>query len=259
MIDVFSQYRRFFAAATLGAHSNFLSQGGFRQKDVRFLLMLFLNWMEPSTKGADQKVHNTQLSRYLEDLKSAGFASKRAASGRRPVYQLTRTGLVELIGQLTEVPVPPPFDQFFFVYYFVRNYGARLTEMVAQKESRLPRSFQLELAALLDHHELLEQQIKAVRLDIQKLEARVKETKGAYELARKNQDRGADEMIRLVALHYPYDLNSTKPMGELMGEIPAPLRGYEMIEGNHARLKYLWEPQLEYLKGYLASLLGLVG
>jgi len=256
MIDVFTHCRRFFAAAALGAHSNFSPEGGFRQKDFRFLLVLFLNWLEPSTREMDQEIHNTQLSRYLDTLTRHGFALRRM-NQKRPLYQITRSGLVELIGQLTEVPVQAPFEQFFFSYYFVRNYSSRLTELVAQKESRLPRSFQIELSAMLDHRELLDQQIKAIQLEIRKLEVRLKETKGAYDLARANQDKGPEEMIRLVELHFPYDLNSTKPMSELMREIPAQLRAYELTEGNLARVQYLWQPQLEHLNGYLRSLMSL--
>ncbi|MGZ5278780.1 MAG: hypothetical protein ACXWC9_02485, partial [Pseudobdellovibrionaceae bacterium] len=174
MVDLYSVYRLYFVAAILGAHSNF-SNEGFRQKDVRFFIGLFFNWMDSTTKGVDDKIHNTQVSRYLEALVSDGYAVK-LGRGRTPRYQLTRTGLLEMVGQLGQVPVGAPLERFFFVFYFMRTYGARLTELVAQKENRIPKSFQIELQSLLDTNELLNQQIRYVQLEIRKLEVRLQDT-----------------------------------------------------------------------------------
>ena len=59
-------YQAYFHAATLGAESNFRHRG-FRQKDFRFLLELFANWMECSLPGGGLGLHNAQVARYLED------------------------------------------------------------------------------------------------------------------------------------------------------------------------------------------------
>ncbi len=254
MVDLFSIYRVYFVAAALGAHSN-APENGFRQKDVRFLLGLFLNWMDATTKGVDETIHNTQISRYLEGLVKSGHAS-RVGKQRAPSYQLTRTGLLELVSQLTHVPVGSPIEQFFFVYFFARTYGERLKELVAQKENRLPRSFQVELEALLDHRELLEQQIRATQLEIKKLESRIQDTKGAHALAMKLSAQGAkvDELIAAVESRYPYDLNSQKPMSELFREVPPPLRQWELTVGNLHRADFLWSSMKEYLQDYVKTL-----
>ncbi len=254
MTDLFSYCRIYFIAAALGAHSNFLQQG-FRQKDVRFLIGLFLNWMDASTKGVDEKIHNTQISRFLDQLLKDGYATK-SGRGSVPRYQLTRAGLLELVGQLVHAPVPAPFEQFFFVFYFVKTYGSRLTELVAQKENRLPRSLQVELQSLLDLKEILDQQIRFVQLEIRKLEERMKETKGAAQLASQLSTKGAsaDEMIRSVEQLFPYEMNSQKKMSDLFREIPPALRIWELTTGNTNRYEILWASQKESLEGYFKVL-----
>lgn len=257
MVDLFSNYRCYFVAATLGAHSNFAVEG-FRQKDVRFLLGLFLNWVDSTTKGIDSIVHNTQILRYLENFVRSGYASKMG-KGRAPRYQLTRSGLLELVGQLTKASSGAPIEQFFFVYYFVRTYGQRLTDLVAQKENGLPRSFQVELEALLDHEELLNQQIRSIQLEIRKLESRRISTNSVVKLADDLNRQGAkaDDIAREAEERYPYDLNSHKSMSELFREIPPALRTWELTVGNRNRSAYLWDPLMAYLESYLRTLQGL--
>lgn len=248
MIDIFAVGRVYFAAAALGAHSN-APPAGFRQKDVRFLLALFCNWVEPTL---DSQIHNTQVSRFTEGLVSMGFATRSRSKPHR--YQLTRPGLIEIINRLTQLPAHPHPDQFFFVYYFLRNYGGRLAEMVEQKEQRIPRAFQVELKALLDHEELLNRQIRAVTLEIEKFDGRIRDTQGAHDLAKDNSDKGVDEVIRLIEQHFPYDLHAVKPMSQLLGEFPPALRQHELTTGNRCRVGFLWKPQQELLKNYLAIL-----
>ncbi len=257
MVDLFGTYRAFFVAGTLGAHSNF-AKAGFRQKDVRFLIGLFLNWVESVSPGADEAIHNTQILRYLEKLKKEGFAT-RTGQGQSSRYFLTRAGLLELVSQLTRISSKSQFEHFFFVYFFVRTYGERLTELVRQKESRLPRSFEVELSALLDHHELLALQVRAIEIEIKKLESRIAETKAAKKMAEdfSRKGMGADEIVRLVEEQFPYELNSAKPMSDLFREIPPVQRMWELTTGNHNRVQYLLAPLKKDLQGYLETLKGL--
>jgi len=253
MIDIFSSYSVFFAAAAIGAHSNFVE--GFRQRDVRFLLGMFLNWVNSTTKGVDERVHNTQIARFLDGLVSVGHATRKG-SGHSRRYQLTRGGLLGLVEQMVSLQMQAPVEHFFFVFYFVKNYGPRLTELSAQKESKLPKSAQIELSALLDSTELLHRQKRAVQLELQKLEGRIFETEGAAKLARDlvGKGRGSDEIVASVEQMFPYDLNSVKPMSELFREVPPALRLWELTSGNDARARLLWRPFKTYLMGYLEVL-----
>jgi hypothetical protein len=228
-----------------------MDREGFRQKDVRFLLGLFLNWVDSTVKNVEESVHNTQISRYLDGLVRGGFASVKTGAGRKR-YQLGRAGMLELVGRITRVPVQAPLEQFFFAHYFVKTYRARLTELVAAKENRLPRSLQLELEALLDPEEMRTQQLRAVQLEIRKLESRIQETLGAAALSAKLEKEGTavEEMVRAVEQKFPYDLNNAKPMSELFHEVPPHLRGWELTVGNRNRAEILWGPMRDYLRDY---------
>lgn len=208
--------------------------------------------MDATTKGVDENIHNTQISRYLESLANHGFLSRQRS--RNPKYQITRAGLVELIGRVTQIPVAAPLERFFFSFYFVKTYETRLTELVEQKENRLPRSFQVELKALLDPKELLERQIRAVELEIRKLDERIRETQGAADLARSKAGVDSSEIVRLVETHYPYDLKNVKPMRELLLEVPPQQRIHELTIGNENRIALIWEPMRGHLENYLKTL-----
>ena len=260
MVDLFSVYRVYFVASTLGVHSNFY-QEGFRQKDLRFLLSLFLNWMTPVSGDADAQIHNTQVGRYLESLAKQGFVD-HVGKPKPPRYRLTRTGLMELVSQLTHSGQDARLEEFFFVYCFLKIYGNRLKELVAGKESReyrLPRSYQVELEALLDHTELLERRIRDVQLQIRKIDGRIQETNATNALASKLSARGegAAEIIRAVEENFPYDLNRQKKMSEFMHEIPPELRTWELTSGNESRVRMLWTPMRNHFDSYLKILLDL--
>ena len=253
-MDVFRALDVYFTAATLGAHSNF-HKDGFRQRDLKFLLGLFLNWMDATAKDLELAVHNTQIARYLDQQVKAGYAS-RAGTGQNRRYRLTRGGVLASVEKLTVTPVTAPLERFFFIHYFVSNYHGRLKDLAESGGERLPKAFQIELSARLNAGEMLDRQIAFVRTEIQKLEARIKDTKGAAKLARDLTAKGRtpDETAAQVSEMFPYDLNSVKPMKTLMTEIPAHLRVWELTAGNDHRSELLWGPMKNYLLYYLENL-----
>src|SRR4051812_38457160 len=109
--SVLDQFRIYFDTAVLGAHFNFRGSG-FRQKDVRFLVELFTNWMESTLGELTLSVHNAQISRYLQDLDRKKLVA-RTTRERVPRYQLTRQGLVRLLSELVERAPVLPLEQFF--------------------------------------------------------------------------------------------------------------------------------------------------
>ncbi len=224
ILDMFSTLGCYFTAATLGAHSNAAGKG-FRQKDLRFILGLFLNWMDGTQKGAEASLHNTQIARYLEVLVKHGFA-KRSGVAKASRYSLTRSGLLELVTRLTRVPVHAPMEQFFFVNYFVNTYRQRLTELVEREGSFMPASLRLELESLLDSKELIQTQIRFVELEIRKLAESLRDTQGAMELAERESRKGvsAEVIIGKVEKEFPYELNSHKPLSEFLHDFPPDLR-----------------------------------
>ena len=114
---LFKRFEFLVAAAVIAAHANSRAQG-FRQREVRFLIELFSNWVSASLEGEVLELKNTQILRYLEGLSSEAFA-RRSVRQRFPVYRLTRLGLIELLSRLVNPPAAIPPAQFFFVFYFL--------------------------------------------------------------------------------------------------------------------------------------------
>ncbi len=247
-------YQAFFHAAALGAESNFRARG-FRQKDFRFLLELFANWMECSLPGGSLGVHNAQVSRYLNDLVSHGLARKNTR-GTQPRYNLTRAGVISVLQSLVDRNSFLPFEQWFFVHYFVRQYGARIDELAKEQGAQFPRALKLEIEALRDPADLVARQLRFVEKEIRKLEERISEARLAALLARKLFADGVkfEEVVAEVQKKHPYDLNNQKPMRELFSELPEAMRRMEIEHGNHERADLLWEPVKDFLENYRKAL-----
>src|SRR5262245_51590688 len=121
------RYRVLFHAAAIAAHARF-NKEGFRQKDFRFLIELFSNWLEATLEGSSLEVENTQIARYLTGLVEEGWAKQ--TGGTRPRYRLTRDGLVEQLSRLVDRQYWWPIEDFFFVYYFLDSYRHRIEGLI---------------------------------------------------------------------------------------------------------------------------------
>ncbi|MCM2280459.1 MAG: hypothetical protein NDI61_01275 [Bdellovibrionaceae bacterium] len=244
----------FLNAAAVAAHSNY-GPGGFRQRDLRFLLELFLNWTETSiTERSRTTIHNTQIQRYLNQLVDTGSA-KRLGRAPPPRYRLTRPGLLALVSEITQSPVPAPLEQFHFVHYFVKSYSGRVRELVAE-EGAIPHAFEVELQSRLDPENLLRNQMKFVEGEIQKLDRRVHDAAESAQLSESLVRKGighheiADQLERV----YPYELNNQKPLSELFRELPTSLRVWELTSGNRQRGQLIFHPLAQILRAHLAAL-----
>ncbi len=236
--------------AVLGSHSNFYDRG-FRQKDVRFLFELFTNWMDARVKPEAVRLHNTQVQRYLEELVTKGWARREgSARTREKRYALTRLGLIEFMQSLADPETTRDFVPFQFVYYFLRTYGTRLSELVRAKGSGFSKPLQLEIGLLLDHERLRSERVRRLDFEIERLKSRMQETedtaKLAAKLAREQSDLG--EIVRRVAKEFPYELQAQKSMTDLMQEIPPELRLWELTEGNTQRVRIFWKSLLHDLE-----------
>ena len=57
---------------------------------------------------------------------------------------------------------------------------------------------------------MLSRQTRAVELEIRKLDERIRETKGAAQLARSKTGIASTELVRLIETHFPYDLKNVE-------------------------------------------------
>jgi hypothetical protein len=246
----------YFQAAALAAYSNY-PRAGFRQRDVRFYVDLFLNWTDSTKKVNPVDVHNTQIMRFLKSMQSDGFLKIKA--GRRPIYALTRPGILDLCSELAKTPRTNPVDDFLFALYFVRSYGGRLKDLVVEMDRPFPRSLQIELEAILDWRQMVSRQIQYLDLEIERLKSRIDETQKASALAMKlsKQGEGLVQIATQVSEAHPYELNYYKPMKELLTGLPNEVQIWELTQGNQLRADLLWQSYYDYMIGLKKLIQGL--
>ena len=187
---IFETHEPLVAAAIVAAHAN-SADHGFRQRDVRFLIELFSNWVSFQIGGPVLELKNAQVLRYLAELVSSGEA-KRSKHVKQPRYQLTRHGLLELVTRLATVPrAVEPFG-FLFRHFFLSSYRQRLEQLITGEAERFPLSLKLELEILLDTKRLLATEIAKVELELQKIEQRVSDAQATCELSDGLHKQGLD-------------------------------------------------------------------
>ncbi len=250
---LFRRYEIFVGAATIAAHAN-SAEEGFRQRDVRFLIELFTNWVEHSIEGGILSVKNTQVLRYLEELVTEGFA-KKTRKQKQPKYRLTRVGLLELMNRLSSRSSGGP-EHFFFLLYFLSNYGPKISELIRTESSQFPIGVRLEIEILLDWKRLLKEEIVKTERELRKLSERVETSQRSTRLAAKLFAKGADisEVVGEIEKNYPYQLNSQKPLSELFAGIPTDITRWELETGGMKRIEQIWFPARTILSAYLHSL-----
>ena len=252
--SLFESHSIFADAALVAAHAN-AEDEGFRQRDFKFLIELFSNWMDATLEGQSLVVHNTQSLRLLEESTRLGYL-KKIVRVRAPRYVLTPTGLIETCRRMVTRSYIGRLEEFFFLYFFVSTYRDRIAALTEGKSMTFARSLKVELEHVLNPAALLRTQTELVKKEIEKLDVRVKEGFSAASLARDGFSSGKnlDQVVGDIQRHFPYELNNQKPLHELMGGLPAAVRKWELEEGPKKRSEKLWSPSREMLKYYLKVL-----
>lgn len=252
--SLFQQFELFVASATIAAHAS-CDAGGFRQRDVKFLIELFSNWVESGLGGFALPAKNTQVLRYMSALVSEGYARKVSKRGQ-PCYRLTRTGLLELLMRIVNRNYTGQREHFFFLFYFIRNYKGRILGLVRAEGKQFPPALQLELDALLDESELVRREIKEAERELARIGRRISDAESTSKLMTEGRRKGEalESMVKQVERFYPYELNSQKPLHELISGIPADHRHWELESGNLRRVADIWKPSQRMLQGYYECL-----
>ncbi len=241
------------AAGTLAAHAN-AGGGAFRQRDVRFLIELFSNWIGHSIGSDVLPLQNTQMLRHLDELVLQGYA--RRLAGRPPKYRLTRPGIIEVTARLVSADRYIAPDHLYFLIYFVSSYREKIAELVKGEGPQFPLPMKLELDSLLDLREILRTQIRYANQELQKIDGRIKDGEAAANLAAKRFREGRDLMaiVEEAGRLYPYGLNSQKSLPELFSEITPDMRRWELETGNARRAELIWRPARLLLQAHLKEL-----
>lgn len=137
---LFNRYGHMIAAAGLAAHAR-AQGGGFRQRDVRFLVELFSNWLQSTLDGYVIPLSNTQISRYLDGLVGESYLKRLNRKGY-PQYRLTRAGLIELLNLIVRPEVVLEKEHFLFCYTFIASYRERIWRLIEAEGKKLPLSTQ---------------------------------------------------------------------------------------------------------------------
>jgi hypothetical protein len=95
---------------------------------------------------------------------------------------------------------------------------------------------------------------------VQRLAVRSEESHLTSELAKKLLSGGSplEEVVAEIEKRYPYELNSQKPLSELLDALPLPWRREELAEIAELRSVRFWEPLRQLLLQYDAILAKLV-
>lgn len=253
---IFVENERLVAAGVIAAQATG-EDGNFRQRDVRFFIELFSNWMQSTTQSWSLSVHNAQVSRYLDVAVSARWAKH---VGRNPPrYRLTPEGLLELLTRLGTRRDLTRLDEFFLVYHFFDAYGARLKSLVDKSGPLASKALALDVDKLLDKKALVSRERALVSRELERLTVRSEESRKISSMAKVLLARGEplSRVIREVQKQFPYELNSQKPMDELLGALPEPWRRAELESAAERRAATLWDPTRALLEHYDQILCGL--
>lgn len=227
---------------------------GFRQKDARFYIELFSNWVECRFEGPGLELQNTQIGRVLDGLATEGLL-KRSLQNKRPIYRPHSFGFIEL-AQRCAHSAPFMMEDFIFLYHFLKLYKEKILALLLNKKGRLSRAAEIELEHLLDPQSLIESRVRSLKIELEKLKARAQESAAMsrYAKAQISSGRPPEEMLAQMSEKYPYQLNNQKPMIELMQELPMDLRSFELTEAPHLRAVHLWRPLISYYEACLGAL-----
>lgn len=223
---------------------------GFRQRDVRFFIELFSNWLEQTTGDHTLAIHNTQVQRHLDGLAGARFATRVGRSP--PRFRLTPEGLIELLRRLVHRSDLMRLDEFFLVFHFLDAYGSRLRALAAHGGALESRLLAVDVDELVDPSRLVSRERERVAREVTRLSVRSDESRRTAALARALTTQGASlaEVAKGVERRFPYELNSQKPLTELLSALPEPWRREELLDIAERRAERFWEPLRTLLLHY---------
>lgn len=244
-----------FTLASLAAHAKHQGRG-FRQKDVKFLIDLFISWIyNPAGRATRPVLHNTQTQRYLNGLVGQGLA--RVMSPKTtPVYSLTKSGFLELTEELSKEARSAPFEIFLFLIYFIRSYRDQVLSTFDSLNTSSALAFKSEMKTLLDEKSLIQERHRAVSAEIEYWNARIAEAKSVISYVKdlRRETKDSLEIAKAVELRFPYELNFQKPLTELLSEVTPELQLWELTQGNDERIRHLWKQKIKLLTAERDSL-----
>jgi hypothetical protein len=252
---LFSRLAVLVAPAVIGAHVNAPAGIGFRQRDVRWLIEFFSNWIESSLDPEGIPLKNTQIARYLEELVNDGFA-KKIIRKNKPRYYLTPFGIVELMHRVVDRQYYPQREHFFLLYTFLINYQPRIKEVIQAEKKRFPYALQLEVEELADSDALIERQLFYTQRELKKLEKRISDQVGTAKLTKELLAQRMDykQLAEEVEKRFPFSLYTKKPLRQLLSDTTRKFGVWELSVGGLRRKVLMWEQMKQMLELHIEQL-----
>jgi hypothetical protein len=238
----------FFATAAISAQAN-AYKGGFRQRDVRFYIELFTNYVAYSNVRSDLPLQNVHILRFLNGMAGDGYA-RVISRGGPPRYQLSRGGVIELLRKLSYKEYYDEPSYFCFVLSFLDSYSGRIFSMLKQESVDFPYALELEVLDLLNVDNLCRRQLDFLQREKKGLEKRIQDQIGTRELTSQLMAEGKSliDILKLVERKYPYLLHTKKPMSEFYGIGTERQAEWELLVGGVRRNEQQYVPALERLE-----------
>lgn len=231
--------------------ASFVKSAGksFRQREVRFMTELFATWrLTPTERQFLPALHNNQIARFLEKYHQLGWL--KVYKKNQPSYALSRAGLVGIIMELRDISLTASVNEFIFVHYLLQNYRPHLSKLFSMEKHSLPLDQKLEIEKILDSKHFISQKILETEVRIEYWKRRISETQQVAKLAEEklSQNKNIAEVISTIEKSYPYEMNYSKPITQLVAEIPENLQRWEITEGNRLRSRSIWSIYLNRLE-----------
>ena len=244
----------YIASGVIAAHA-YATEQGFRQRDAKFMVELFSNWMEQGFLGHSVAINNVQISRYLTHLDAEGFARKKTYQ-KRPHYRLTRSGLIELLSRITGRAYFYAKEQFYFLHYFLSNYREHIESIIEREGKMFPPTLKIEVQGLLNTEQLIEQEINFVTEELQKLDIRISDALHTTSLVCQLKQNKTEPVtiVKAIEKTHPYELNSQKPLSELLSDMSQEQQIWELEVGTQKRVQQMWLPLKRSMLLYLQEL-----
>jgi hypothetical protein len=143
-------------------------------------------------------------------------------------------------------------EMFFFVIYFIRSYRSTLETMLKEGKD-YPPALLIEVEHMLDEVRIRDEVQSMLINEIEKLSERIDDAQRALKRSEGLFKKGdsVSKVAQEIEKFHPYELNSLKPLSELISLIPESLRMHELTRGTELRANLLWSAQRAILRNYL--------
>lgn len=223
--------------------------GQFRQRDIRYFIDLFSNWIDPTGQNdLLVSIQNTQIARFVEALIADGKA-QQVVSSKQKRYVLVIDGLPALVRQVQGrnyiySPSVTFFLYLFFTDYFAPYVQGRLQSGPKRYHTILKRLYDVASPGLFIETQLFHidarlrefERVFLIQRDTDALLAESEGTVPAGELLEDTESAGA------------FFLHSEKPLKKLLSRGGYDRIEWEATEGRHHRLQLLWQSELSRLQ-----------